>query len=872
MKKVLLLLIGIAMSSSAAFAQQAENDTLSIRRDRHGNIAFVTFTPDINQKRNATNEKQIIGKLLNLRSGIDEQRLFSTKTDELGHKHNKYQQYFKGVKVDNAQIVAHSSTSLESVNSSMVAINDMNVTPAITENAALRVALDTLKAKRYIWEDTATLNLAKRSNPSGDFTGKGQIVIASATYNKKDTFLLAWKFNIVATEPFLDQTIYINAQDGSLISNFSNIENTNTPGTASTLYNGSQAITGDSYAGAYRLSELRGGVTIHTYNNNANTSFTGYSEYSDNDNNWTSAEHPNDRDALDAQWGSEAVLDYWSTVHSRNSINGSGSPVTNYTNYGVNYASAGWVPSLQVMIYGKGGLAGGVVPVNSMVSLDVMGHELGHGIAQTEVGFAVSNEAGAINEGISDIWGSCIEYWKTPAKARWSMGEDDGIYFPLRYIDYPGTSPLGAQPTCYGGPNYIAPPATPDASNDYGYIHTNMSVMSHWFYMLLIGGTGTNALGQSYAITPISNTDAQKILYRAEVYYMVSNSTFATVRDNTIQAARDLFGVGSCQEIGVTNAWASVGVGAKYVSTAAFSATVPSICTSGTVPFASLPTAVSSCAWSLSPSGIVTPLSGTGTTISLTRVGSVNSSATLTAILSYSCKSNDTLSKVVPVGLPGSPNLGKRTSPNSSCGWDITGPLPTGAAGVYVSSDGGSTYHTATVQYNASLGYTEYIAELQVDGPASVTYYLKSFNTCGTNTPVIKTLSITARSGCGARMAADSSDTADSSSFIRIRPNFTPSSLFKIYPNPTSGAFTVETLNTKTNDYVARVANNLLPSLEISSIKIFNSEGILLEQHNYTGLGQQKINLDLSSRPVGTYYIGVANGKVKRSFKVIVQH
>jgi Zn-dependent metalloprotease len=75
-----------------------------------------------------------------------------------------------------------------------------------------------------------------------------------------------------------------------------------------------------------------------------------------------------------------------------------------------------------------------------------------------------------------------------------------------------------------------------------GYI-TNSRVLNHWFYILTIGKSGTNDIGNSYNVTGI-NIEKAKIAYRLESVYLSANSTYANARTYGIQAATDLYGAG----------------------------------------------------------------------------------------------------------------------------------------------------------------------------------------------------------------------------------------------------------------------------------------------------------------------------------------
>ena len=158
----------------------------------------------------------------------------------------------------------------------------------------------------------------------------------------------------------------------------------NFPGTAQTQYSGTRNIVTDAptAAGPFRLQEIRSGVLTRTRNMNNLTDFSNVTEFTDNDNNWTLAEHGVDRAAFDAHWGAETVVDYWLTIHNRNSINGSTTNPLNIESYvhwdvpnDPDNFNASWFQNS--MRYGDGFFG-----TNSLTSLDICAHEFGHGIDQ----------------------------------------------------------------------------------------------------------------------------------------------------------------------------------------------------------------------------------------------------------------------------------------------------------------------------------------------------------------------------------------------------------------------------------------------------------------------------------------------------------
>lgn len=122
-------------------------------------------------------------------------------------------------------------------------------------------------------------------------------------------------------------------------------------------------------------------------------------------------------------------------------------------------------------------------------------------------GLVYSGEAGALNEGLSDFWGACLESYVGLGKNPWTNAEEAGP--AMRNFQNPNS---GDQPDTYEGTNW----ANVNSSSDHGGVHTNSGVFNHWFYVLSQGENGTNDNGSSYTVNGIGINDVAKIVYRAE--------------------------------------------------------------------------------------------------------------------------------------------------------------------------------------------------------------------------------------------------------------------------------------------------------------------------------------------------------------------
>jgi len=591
------------------FANAQINDTLKIQRNENGKIMFVRFNANVNSNRYMQNDTLIFKTLFNTSSNDGFLKL-SEYTDEVGITHKKYQQYYCGLKVENSVILVQGKNNIiDVINGDFQHIDAPLNNRLISEQHALEMALSYVKAKKYKWESDEMETFVKinTNNPKATYFPKGELVISKDFLKGTKSYRLTWKFLISSLDPNNEQLIYVDANNGNIINDVPLIIDLNISGVAQTRYNSTQPIINDSYVGGYRLQENRNGVNIQTQNLSSTFAYSNALDFSNSNTNWTSGSWSSfntDQVALDAHWAAEKVLDFWKLpIFNRNSIDGNGIRVLSYVHAGSNWGNAQWVGGLNsnFMQYGDGNSS-----FSPLTALDICAHEFGHGITQFTSNLAYgTQESGALNEGFSDIWGACIEYWAAPNKQTWLLGEDVVLSFGyncIRNMQNPKSlyAAEGQHPDTYHG-NFW---------DNNGEPHCNSTVLSHWFYLLSLGGTGTNDIGNTYYVNAIGIEIAQKIAYRT-LTTLYPTSDYASIRNISIQAAIDLYGDDSNQVASVTNAWYAVGIGDKYQ----YIISGPSqICMQGTGTYT-----INNCpagatiTWSSSPTGYLQLVSGQGT-------------------------------------------------------------------------------------------------------------------------------------------------------------------------------------------------------------------------------------------------------------------
>ena len=192
--------------------------------------------------------------------------------------------------------------------------------------------------------------------------------------------------------------------------------------------------------------------------------------------------------------------------------------------------------------------------------LDVAAHELTHAVTSSTSNLIYLNESGALNEAFSDIMGTSVEFFfqppgTGPGKADYLIGEDVARAVVPGALD--GFRSI-ANPSLFGNPDHYSLRFT--GADDNGGVHTNSTIPSHAFFLAIEGGTNRTSGLSVQGVGAANREQMERVFYRGFTFLLPSNATFSSARAATIQAARDLYGVGSAAERAVTQAWTAVGV------------------------------------------------------------------------------------------------------------------------------------------------------------------------------------------------------------------------------------------------------------------------------------------------------------------------
>jgi len=470
-----------------------------------------------------------------------------TLVDADGSSHVRFDRTLDGIRVVGGDLVVHrdAASAWEGVSQTLSAPLTLGTDAAVDRTAALRTVL---------------LRNARTAAVRGDDEAEASELVVDATGARPR---LAWEVltgGVQADGTPSRLATYVDARTGMVIRSEQQIVTVD--GQGQTLYSGTVPLQVSGSGTSYTLKDATRGGTYTTDMANKEDSLlcqifgsgcatgTTFTSTTTTFGNGTNANRATA--GADAQYGSNVTWDYFKSVHGRNGIWNDGRGSYNRVHYGSGYVNAFWDGTK--MTYGDGdGTSFG-----PLVSLDVAGHEMSHGVTENSAGLTYSGESGGLNEATSDIFGTLVEFHAANASdpADYLIGEEFDLknHLGFRRMDRPSSD--GSSLDCW----------STNAKNVD--VHYSSGIGNHFFY-LLAEGSGAKTIGgvahssttcNGSTITGIGRDAAGKIWYRALTVYMTSSTSYAGARTATLNAARDLYGAGSVQQNAVAAAWSAVSV------------------------------------------------------------------------------------------------------------------------------------------------------------------------------------------------------------------------------------------------------------------------------------------------------------------------
>jgi len=479
-----------------------------------------------------------------------------------GVTHVRFDQFYRGLPVFEGEAIAHVDADDNVTVTNAIAGNlNVNTNARINRNEAINTAV------RFI-------------SPVGDYAIRGASLSILPRGDRSIINRLVWRVSIDVENDFEDPAewqYFVDAGSGLVAFAYDGLETQGrhggggggggTPssfiGTGNTMYSGIVPLSESRSSSTYSLVDLLRGVsggntTCDMANGKvscaifASSSSTFGNGLKDNSNRATAG--------ADAHYGLQTTWDFYQNTFGRNGIDGAGKKTVSRVHYGRNYGNAFWSDSCFCMTYGDGG--SGIYP---LVSLDVAGHEMSHGVMSTEANLTYSGESGGLNESNSDIFGTMVEYYANNSAdpGDYLIGEEiftsnydaNGQLKPaaqltaIRFMDDPAKD--GISPACW--------------SSNLGSldVHYSSGPNNYMFYLLAEGGTSKcNAT----AVAGIGRAKAAAIWYGAITNHMTSNTNYTGARVAALQSAAELYpgpgpnNTGSAEYNAVVAAFTAIGV------------------------------------------------------------------------------------------------------------------------------------------------------------------------------------------------------------------------------------------------------------------------------------------------------------------------
>ena len=445
--------------------------------------------------------------------------LVQRHTDELGRTHLRFQQEYQGVPVWPADIIVHLSPEghVDVMNGAFVP------TPKKLGTAPVLDAADAAEYARTGLTDGA----------EAEVTASELIIYAPGDTPPR----LAWKLEL-AIDLTSRWLVVIDAVNGAELTAYSLVMHQNIAGSGVDLFGRTRRLNVWQESGLFWMID----TSKRMFDPNADPRERGIIWISDAQNqpptsdpesivnnippalvaNSRSSTSGWLRDAVSASYNFSEVYDYYLERHERDSFDDQGASMTAIVRLGQDFNNASYISGLDLMVFGD------ALPFAG--ALDVVGHELTHGVIQYSANLIYQNQPGALNESFADIFGEMVEA-RTTGRPDWLIGQALGDRRLMRNMANPAALTFdGHRPYPTKMSEFIY------TQEDEGGVHVNSSIPNRAFYLLAAGLDGAIGL-----------RDAERIFYRALTVHLVRNSQFVDARLACIQAAEELFGSESIQ-------------------------------------------------------------------------------------------------------------------------------------------------------------------------------------------------------------------------------------------------------------------------------------------------------------------------------------
>ncbi len=456
-----------------------------------------------------------------------------------------------------------------------------DVTPKLTSDQAIAIAVKSASPSGvHRWQPSAELMIypVMKSVRIPSAVNKAESQLNAMDLEEVvDRYELAYlvKTRMHDGNKLVYQDTIVNAKTGAIINKWQALQTV--VGTGNSQYNGQVPINTTLSGSTYKMLDSTrgvggsfGGMAITNANHSPESNPQAGSIYTNSTNVWGdgqqyisggSTTNANGQTAaVNALWGLMNTYDTMKNVMGWQSLDGQNTATYIAVHVDNNYDNAFFDPNCKCMYIGDGGTS-----FKNLGSIDVIGHEMGHGVVDATSNLTYSGESGGLNESFADINGEMVEAYARnggtgtviPSGNDWMMGKEiSKSGQPLRWLYKPSKD----------GSSKDAWSSTLGSIN----VHFSSGPNNRMFYFLSQGSNSTSGSDyysayltkQPLAMTGIGNDKAYRIWFKAATTKFTSSTNYADARNKMIAAAQELYGVGSKEAIAVQRAYAAINVGA----------------------------------------------------------------------------------------------------------------------------------------------------------------------------------------------------------------------------------------------------------------------------------------------------------------------
>lgn len=448
----------------------------------------------------------------------------SVKKDNLGFTHVILNQTSNGIPVDKNTVAVH--------------FNKDNVITNVTTDVDGKALNTSISTNKNTSKEKA-LNVVKNEYKNKDAKIK---FVSNKVIDKDEKLFSTYQFNVHYQTPDIGSyDVYVDTNTGKIVDKVSRLKFDGAVTGNGTAENGTNRSlnlyqAGNQYQAKDTTKDMNGQILTYSASNSQEQPGKLFT---------SSTKTINDPAVVSAHAYAGVVYDFYKKLFNRNSIDDKGMSIISTVHFDKNYDNAYWDPDNNQMVYGDGD---GVYDKPLCADLDVVGHEMTHGVTDKTADLTYKNQSGALNESMSDVIGVLIQTWdkyNVQNGGAWEFNESDWVVGDeictakstdkaFRSLKDPT---LYRQPANMKNYNYT--------SGDNGGVHINSGIPNKAAYLVA---------------KSIGCEKVAKIYYRALTQYFNANTNFTGAYNGLVQAATDLYGADSDAVKALTSAYTDVGV------------------------------------------------------------------------------------------------------------------------------------------------------------------------------------------------------------------------------------------------------------------------------------------------------------------------